>query len=169
MGKNPIDATGNPKLIRAVARHIDRHIGPVHFVFHEATSRLVHIDIHHVAPTEERPFHTLVTSGMSERRMRVPGEKRNHAFAELFLRLPPEWPLFDEAQLKESRWHWPLRALGDLAHYPHEESTWVGCGHVIQHYEPPEPYAESTRLCAALLIPPNSEGSGLSRNGAQTP
>ena len=89
MGKNPIDATGNPKLIRAVARHIERHIGPVHFVFHEATPRLVHIDIHHVAPTEERPFHTLVTSGMSERRMRVPGEKRNHAFAELFLRLPP--------------------------------------------------------------------------------
>jgi len=164
MGRNRrFNRDGNAKLIRAVIRHIGRHIGPPNYVFHEEKSMFVHVDIHHVAPTEQRPFHTLVTSGMSERRMRVPREQRNEAFAELFLRLPPEWPIFDPKAMKAPRWSWPLRMLTDLARYPHEASTWIGAGHLIQHYEPPEPYADSTAQCAALVMHPNTESAGFSR------
>jgi hypothetical protein len=50
----------------------ETHLGEIHDVYHELISDLVHIDIHHVAPDDERPFHTLVTSGMSDLPMTVP-------------------------------------------------------------------------------------------------
>lgn len=37
-------------------------------------SPYVHVDIHIVEPTDERPWTTLVTSGMSERPMHAPPE-----------------------------------------------------------------------------------------------
>ena len=50
-------------------RAASRRIG---VVFHEIVSDVVHIDLLHVPPRRERPFHTLVTCGMSVRPMNVP-------------------------------------------------------------------------------------------------
>ena len=55
-----------------IARHIERCLGPVESVFHELISDQVHLDVHWVKPTRGRPYHFLVTSGMSDRPMPVP-------------------------------------------------------------------------------------------------
>lgn len=156
-------AEGDPRLIRAVSRHIERFIGRPSSVFHERTSHLVHVDLHHVPPSERRPFHTLVTSGMSERPMHVPPDCGDPVFAELCLKLPESWPLFVEGALRQPRYGWPLELLSDLARYPHVERTWIGCSHVIQNGDPPRPYADSTRLCASLILHPASERLEFSR------
>ncbi|WP_052342767.1 hypothetical protein [Bacillus sp. EB01] len=53
-------------------QHIETYIGKINGVFHEIVSNLVHLDGYHVAPTPEKPFHTLVTHRMSDLAMNVP-------------------------------------------------------------------------------------------------
>lgn len=153
---------GDPELIEAVSRHTERHIGPVDFMLHEGDSSFVHIDIHHVPPSEDRAFHTLVTSGMSEREMAAPRGCEGSEHAELFMLLPPEWKLGTKAR-RDERWFWPIRTLQSLARFPHEMETWFAIGHTIQHCDPPEPYGPGVRFCGSLLTHPVSAGTGFSR------
>jgi len=141
-------AQGDIQAIEAVTRHIERHAGPIDFVLHESRSHLVHIDVHHVAPDGDRPFHTLVTNGMSQRAMSVPAGAEELAYGELFLLLPPEWDLSIA---------WPIRLLRELARYPHERDTCLGCGHTIQNGQSgtsARPYGDGVRFCATLLTHP---------------
>ena len=148
-------AQGDIKIIEAVTRHVERHIGPIDFVLHESRSHLVHIDVHHVPPDDDRPFHTLVTSGMSQRAMTVPAGAEDLAYGELFLLLPPEWDVSIA---------WPIWLLRELARYPHEWGTWLGCGHTIQNAQdksPAVPYGSDVPFRATLLTHPVTLGAEL--------
>src|SRR5262249_26066204 len=75
----------------AVERPIERSFGPIAWVSHEVASPVVHIDVHVVEPSSQRPFYTLVTSGMSDQPMTVPDkalEAGHHELAELMICLP---------------------------------------------------------------------------------
>jgi hypothetical protein len=146
---------GDPDLINAVTAHIEKHLGPVEQVFHEIVSPTVHVDIYWVAPSRSLPYHTLVTSGMSERPMSVPADMDEWAFAELMVTLPASWPLTMEAWEEEKN-YWPLRWLKTLARFPHEHGSWLGDGHTVPNGDPPERFAPSTRLCGMMLVPPVS-------------
>lgn len=144
---------GSAENIEAISDHIERHVGPVHMVFHEIASTTVHVDIHHVAATPTRPFHHLVTSGMSDRAMTVPAGEEASRFAELLVALPADWPLTRKAFEDEGN-YWPIRTLKTLARLPHEHETWLGPGHTVGNGEPPQPYAPGTDLCGSLLLVP---------------
>jgi hypothetical protein len=146
-------AIGDSENIERITEHIERCCGPVDGVMHELVSDLVHIDVHSVKPTAERPYHTLVTSGMSDRPMNAPEQASDCKFAELMLCLPPDWPL-DEKSWEEPRWYWPVYLLKMLARFPHEYQTWLWWGHTMPNGDPAEPYAENTQLCCALLLAP---------------
>lgn len=151
-GEEPV-SEGDLGLIGAVSDHIERHLGPVEQVFHEIVSPTIHVDLHWVAPSRERPWHTLVTSGMAERPMNVPEEMAEWAFAELLVTLPASWPVSMEAFQDEAN-YWPVRWLKILARFPHEHGTWLGYGHTIPNGNPPGPLAPSTRLCGMMVVPP---------------
>ncbi|MBX7222876.1 MAG: suppressor of fused domain protein [Blastocatellia bacterium] len=152
--KQPFElAEGDPNRIALISDHISRHLGPVEMVLHEIVSDLIHIDLHWVKPTPERNFHTLVTSGMSDRPMTVPPGAENFQFAELMVCLPPNWPVSQEAFTDEMN-YWPIRWLKILARFPHEYGTWVGMGHSIPNGDPPEPLAPLAEMCCWLLLPP---------------
>jgi hypothetical protein len=144
-------AGGDEGAITAITTHIETHLGPVDWVFHEVVSDLVHIDVHLVKPTPERPHWTLVTSGMSDRPMNAPDA--SDRYAELFLSLPGDWPLH-QADFAEEANYWPVRWLKALARLPHEYDTWLGWGHTIPNGDPAEPFAESTSFCCWLVLPP---------------
>lgn len=146
-------AFGEERTIEAVSEHIARHIGPVDNVFHELISDLVHVDVHVVNPTAERPYYTLVTSGMSDRPMTVPPEGGSSPYAELMLSLPPDWPLRQEA-FEQHENYWPVEMLKFLARFPHEYETWLGWGHTIPNGDPPAPFAENCGFCCVLLLSP---------------
>ncbi len=141
--------------IDAIDRHVERFIGPVETVQHEIVSDLIHVDIHVVPATADRPFHALVTSGMSDRPMRIPDELRGEVpeFAELMILLPPDWPL-DQDDWKEERHYWPIRQLKILARLPHEYDTWLGAWHSMPNGDPAQPFAHDTDICAVMLAPP---------------
>jgi hypothetical protein len=37
---------------------------------------------------------------------------------------------------------------------PHEYDTWLGVGHTVPTGDPPEPYADDTKLCCMIVLPP---------------
>jgi hypothetical protein len=82
-------AIGDSKNIEKISEHIERYVGPIATVFHELISDLVHIDVHIVKPTDDRPCYTLVTSGMSDIAMRCPDQYPDLKYSELLICLPP--------------------------------------------------------------------------------
>jgi len=139
--------------LEAITAHIEKHLGAPATVFHELVSELVHVDIHIVAPTAERNYYTLVTSGMSDRAMNVPANFETRRFAELVICLPGDWPM-EHAAWKDERNYWPIRLLKVLARFPHQYSTWLGVGHTVPNGNFARRYAANTRMCCALLLPP---------------
>jgi hypothetical protein len=139
--------------LQAIDDHVAEHIGKIENVWHEIVSDLVHIDVHVVPPRPERPYYTLVTSGMSDLPMNAPEGAEDWKFAELMLCLPPDWPLTVEA-FKEERNYWPVRWLKTLARFPHEYETWLCVAHTIPNGDPPEPLADNTSFAGFMLVPP---------------
>lgn len=138
--------------IEEISNHIEKHIGEIDMVFHELVSEQVHIDIHWVKPTLERPFHTLITSGMSDKPMQTPEGVEGGNYAELSICLPKDWKISEE-DFKDENNYWPVRWLKYLARFPHEHQTWLGYGHTIPNGDPAEPLAENTALNSMLLLP----------------
>lgn len=152
-------AIGKEDNIEAISKHIEQHIGKIESVFHELVSDLVHIDVHWVKPTDHFPFHSLVTSGMSDIPMTVPEGLEEHRYAELCILLPSDWNIDGkdlqtmEAPFNNENNYWPVRWLKTIARFPHEYKTWVGWGHTIPNGEDAEPYAENTKFGCMLLLP----------------
>lgn len=146
-------AEGDESAIEAITGHIEKHIGPPATVFHELLSDLIHVDVHLVAPTAERNYYTLITSGMSDRPMSPPEGAEELRYAELVLCLPPDWPLTDDAFNDEAN-YWPIRWLKTLARLPHEYNTWLWATHTVPNGDPAQPFADNTKLCCQLLLKP---------------
>ena len=138
--------------LAAVEGHIQQYFGKFGHVFHELSSPDIHVDICVVPPSQERDYYTLVTMGMGAHRMNVPEALAEYKLerAELAIALPRNWKLKHE-DLKNERWYWPIRLLKTLARLPIASDTWLGFGHTMDNEED---FAENTKLCAAILTPP---------------
>jgi hypothetical protein len=115
----------------------------------------VHIDVHQVAPTAERPYWTLITSGMSDKPMPAPPGCEEWRYAELMLCLPKEWKM-DQTDFKDEANYWPIRWLKTLARFPHEYQAWLSWGHTMPNGDPPEPIHETIPFSGMLLLRPRS-------------
>jgi hypothetical protein len=143
---------GEADTTEAIDRHIQRHFGPITFVWHELVSDLVHIDVHVVEPSPARPYFTLVTSGMSDRPMTVPADAGSSPYAELIMCLPADWPMTGEA-FRDENAYWPIRLLKMVARLPHEYDTWIAAWHSVPNGDPAEPYAPDTPFVGVLVAP----------------
>ena len=89
--------------------------------------------------------------------MNVPEEltEKKLERAELLINLPPDWKLSEE-DWQEEKWYWPIDVLKWIARIPvKDRNTWLGWGHTISSGEP---FAESTKLCGAMLLNPGVFG-----------
>ncbi len=157
------EESGEPELyteeeMAAVEAHIKNTFGAFDNVFHELVSPDIHVDLCVVPPSEERDYYTLVTMGMGAHRMKVPEELAEYKLerAELAIALPPDWKL-DEESMKDEWWYWPFRLLKVLARLPISNDTWLGWGHTMDKQSP---FAENTKLCAAILAGPQGVEEG---------
>ena len=128
-------------------------------VCHELISEIIHVDVFCVPPTEEKPYHTLITSGMSDLPMTFSDSisreyAENNSRCELMMLLPKEWNIKSTAS---TLWNWPINVLKMTARYPHCDKTWIGEWHDIQFTAPAESFAENTKLCALIFIRPADE------------
>lgn len=154
-GEKDWEAPANTLNTETISAHIEQHLGSVSQVLHEILSDAVHIDIHHIKPADDWPFHVLVTSGMSDLPMTVPDELDAPRHVELMVTLPANWQL-DKESFKDEQWYWPVRTMKFLARFPHKYTTWVGWGHTIPNGDPAESFADNTALSGIILLPPVS-------------
>jgi hypothetical protein len=148
-----VDSTGQimyDALAEQVLAHIERHLEPVRQVLRDPSADAQRIDVAHVAASETRPVHTLITVGMSASTMPVPKSGDMPERIELMMVLPRQWKL-DEASLREEAWSWPVTHLRRLAR--RASSQWLGWGSVAPNGDPPEPLVSGTRLCGFVIVP----------------
>ena len=138
--------------LEEIQAHIERHVGPIESVFHELVSDLVHLDVLLIKATPQRPYHLLVTSGVSDLPMAVPPEMFEFRRCELLIPLPANWPL-TEAAFKNEANYWPIRWLKQIGRLPHEYDTWIGWGHTIPNGDPAEPIANTNFTGVILALP----------------
>jgi hypothetical protein len=135
-----------------IVAHIEKHIGRVAQVFQENGADGPRVLVHHVPATADRPFHTLVTSGMSDSAMAVPAQLDAPRHLELMMTLPKDWQ-FDAASARDANWHWPVKQLQRLARVPIESGAWLGWGHTVPNGDPPQAFAPGTGLCGVIIAP----------------
>jgi len=140
---------GDADAAAAILAHIRKHIGPVDSVFHELETPGMAVDIHHVPPAKGRKYHTLVTTGLSDRHM---PEGAGVGFGELVMCLPPAWPM-DEDALEQDTAAWPLAMLKALGRLPHENGVSYDFGLCVDGSLPFD-MAADTGFAGVLLAPP---------------
>jgi hypothetical protein len=133
-----------------IEAHLEKHVGKVESVFHELISDIIHLDVLWVKATAQRPYHLLVTSGVSDLAMTVPAGQEEFNRAELMMALPASWPLEGDTTNDETN-YWPIRWLKFVGRLPHEYQTWIGNGHTIPNGDPPEPIA-GTAFAGVMLM-----------------
>jgi hypothetical protein len=141
----------------AIVDQIAQSLARPSFVIHETESKIVHIDVHVVAPAPAHDFWFLFTTGMSALPMKKPRRAPGSRFAELSLLLPAWWKV-DRESWRDTRWFWPIRELRAAALLPHRRNTWLSSGHTIGsaavHASPQEhgTLDPSTRLTTLLVL-----------------
>jgi hypothetical protein len=138
--------------LEEVEAHVEKYIDKVETVFHEIISDIIHMDVLLIPATKDRPYHLLVTSGVSDEPMKIPEGLEQYRRAELLFALLPDWPLTQEAFNDENN-YWPVRWLKEIGRLPHEYETWIGWGHTIPNGDPPERIANTGFVGVMLTLP----------------
>ena len=110
-------------------------------VLHEMLPLIPHIGVYRFPPTEKRDFFTYVTGGMSDLPMNAP---------------PELGPDYRRAELvfysTECRDDYP-EFLRRMAHFVHDNNTWLHWGHTMPNGQPPEPLFGTGNLDTLLFMP----------------
>ena len=126
-----------------IRSHVERHIGRIDGVFAGDLAQGT-ADVLHVQPVNSRPYHTLITAGMSSVAMNVPRDVSAPHRLELMMTLPEGWKPSDD---------WTTRLLQSLSKLPRERTSWLGWGHTVPNGDPPQPLAPHTGFCGVIIAP----------------
>jgi len=120
-----------------------RFFGEALHVSHEVFPLIPHVDVfqYRDCAEDESGVYTLVTSGMSDLEMQVPAGIEVPRRVELIFYCTGPNPQYVET-------------MRFLAHFPHDQKTWIGEGHTIPNGNPPAPLWDSDVLDTVLLLSP---------------
>ena len=151
----PVVAPGEPvNSADEIVEHLKEQIGePQKLALIEIVPARddVSVAIRVIPPSDERPYVTLFTTGMSDMPMNTPEDAVEYRYAELVMYLPPDWPL-DKAAFEEEDNYWPIEWLRILAYYPFENDTWLGPAQTVCNEDPPVPFSPGTAQSSMFLL-----------------
>ena len=128
------------KLVRRREEAYDALFGHSDSVFHEVMPMVPHIDVYWYRPSGPRTFETYVTSGMSDLPQSSPPEfgKETRRVELIFYAAQPDELYFN--------------MLRRLAHFPHDNNTWLHWGHTMPNGNPPQPLFGEPPLDTMLFM-----------------
>jgi hypothetical protein len=110
-------------------------------VLHELLPLVPHIDVYRFPPNGKRDFFTFVTGGMSDLPMNSPSELgADYRRAELVFYSTGDRDDYPEL-------------LRRLAHFVHDNNTWLHWGHSMPNGQPPEPLFGTKHLDSLFFMP----------------
>lgn len=123
-----------PNSVELIDKHLDQFFDENEdiVVFDEIESDVIHRDVYFVKANEDRPYHILLSCGMSALPMKVPSDIDSSPYAEVMILLPKEWNL-DYDSFENERNYWPIRLMKEIMILPHPDETWLGFGHTFGH------------------------------------
>ena len=134
----------------AIITHIESYFGKTDKILHDTRQERVHIDTYIMPPTKDRDYGLLITCGMSQRPMSAPPGAIDSSFAELFVQLPPEWPLPLE-KLEQNEYSWILQNIYEFAHFVHMNNTFYCHGQVMDLHRP---LSNGTKMTGFIIANP---------------
>lgn len=137
----------------ALDRHIAKHWGQPELVINEIVPSWPPVELHIVPASEDRPFYTVITKGMSDCPMEIPEGMGDEKFVELVMCLPQGWP-YDRDSLRDPRVFWPFKYLGKLAKVTHQDGGWVGCPCMYPFPAGGYEFADDVNFTTFLFAPP---------------
>ncbi len=140
-----------PNSVEVIDNHLDQFFDESDEinVFDEIKSEIIHRDIYFIEANEDRPFHILLSCGMSALPMNVPENIDSSEYAEVMFLLPKEWNMNFES-FKDERNYWPIRLMKEIMMSPHENNSWFGFGHTFQ-FSDMEEFAEGVGFNSVML------------------
>lgn len=120
-------------LIQQREQAYTKQFGPFESVSHPLAPGSPHIDVYIHPPTDARPFNTLVTGGMSDHPMPVPGDGPASSRCELLLYVHKVEDLH-------------IELLRFLASQPFLQKTWFSYGSTMNNGNPPQPIFDGSVL-----------------------
>ena len=150
------------KLIRTdheecIDKHLTHFLGPASKVMH-SMGPAPHVYVY--GATENRPYQTIVTMGLSSFEMPVPEDtedREDSLHIELLTYLPADWVI---PSASGARGYWPYDMLMSLATYAATENVQLGPFHTIPNLSSSpygEPFEEGSSLTHCLLLRPIKE------------
>ena len=134
--------------LEARERHYERFFGPMtQKIMHSTDIKPVHVDIYQFAPIKDRPYWTLITSGMSNERQIEPEDCEEYMSprAEILMYVP-------EPQ------GWMFNVLKGLAEMPFDDNTCLHWWHTVPNGMPMT--AKPSLLTSYFFLPPYFEPEG---------
>lgn len=140
-----------PNSVEIVHSHLDLFFDEDEdiVVFDEIKSEIIHRDIFFIKATYDRPYHILLSCGMSALPMTVPKDIESSEFVEIMILLPKKWNL-EYDSFSDEKNYWPIRIMKEIMMSPHENKTWFGFGHTFGHEEGNE-FAEGIGFNSVML------------------
>ena len=140
-----------------VLDHAAKHIGPVErMALHEnVLVSVISVSVHVIEPDENRPYRTLLTTGVSEFPMHLPSGDQTQECAELMIQLPKDWRVDPASVKQDDKSIWPVQWLRMCSHAIHDHGIWLGKGIVL---EAPKRVPKDWPFAGFLIAP-----SGLSK------
>lgn len=130
-------------------RHYTKEFGPLtEPILHSTDEKPLHIDVYQFPPSDRRPYWTLITGGMSDKRQNVPGDAPGFVSPRteilLYAREPKDWM---------------FHVLKCLAEMPFTQDTFLHWWHSVPNGMPMTP--QRSHLTNFLFLPPYLEPESL--------
>lgn len=140
-----------PNSVEIVDNHLDHFFDENEdiVVFDEIESEIIHRDIFFIKANQDRPYHILLSCGMSALPMNVPKDTESSEYVEIMILLPKEWNL-EYDSFSDEKNYWPIRIMKEIMMSPHENKTWFGFGHTFG-YEEDDEFAEGVGFNSVML------------------
>lgn len=141
-----------PNSVKGIDEHLNQFFDKNEdiVVLDEIESEVIHRNIFIIKSNKERPYHILLSCGMSAIPMKIPEDIESSEFCEVMILLPKDWNIEYEF-FDDERNYWPFRLIKELMMLPHPNKTWLGYGHTFE-YEENEEYAENVGFNSVILL-----------------
>ena len=153
---NPLKVSDMEAIVEAepnFIEHLEKYLGEFEGIYKQVLPTEPPIDMMYFVGEK---YNSLVTNGMRAVAMSVPSELSAYKRAELMMFADKSFDLSGEGLQNEQN-AWLVKLLTDLAIYPSQTNSYLGCGHTLGNGEDLEPYDESIDYCGALIYSPIGE------------